>query len=114
MLGYIHSSVIVYIQVRDVRGPNNRVEAMAFLEPDVQQSIHVCIPQFSYVLSRERWWCNGQHCCLPSSRSGFDSRPTHIFFSTRQYVCTCVLLFAFFFFQSTSQQAQPLHPTGKQ
>ena len=28
----------------------------------------------------KRWWCNGQHCCLPSSRSGFDSRPTHCFF----------------------------------
>ena len=28
----------------------------------------------------EHWWCNGQHCCLPSSRSGFDSRPMHSFF----------------------------------
>ena len=35
----------------------------------------VCTPTHT-----ERWWCNGQHCCLPSSRSGFDSRPTHIFF----------------------------------
>ena len=24
-----------------------------------------------------RRWCSGQHGCLPSNRSGFDSRPTH-------------------------------------
>ena len=28
---------------------------------------------------KQRRWCKGQHCCLPSNRSGFDSRPTHIF-----------------------------------
>lgn len=28
---------------------------------------------------KKRWWCNGQHGCLPSSRPGFDSRPTHCF-----------------------------------
>ena len=32
------------------------------------------------LLGHERWWCNGQHWCLPSIRSGFDSRPSHIFF----------------------------------
>lgn len=26
----------------------------------------------------ERRWYNGQHSCLPSSWSGFDSRPTHV------------------------------------
>ena len=33
-----------------------------------------------HVLVDRHWWCNGQHCCLPSSRSGFDSRPMHNFF----------------------------------
>ena len=28
----------------------------------------------------KRRWYNGQHSCLPSSWSGFDSRPTHVFF----------------------------------
>ena len=27
-----------------------------------------------------RWWCNGQHSCLPSSWSGFDSRSSHFLF----------------------------------
>ena len=27
-----------------------------------------------------RSWCSGQHCCLPSSRHGFDSRRTHNYF----------------------------------
>ena len=27
-----------------------------------------------------RWWCNGEHSCLPSSWSGFDSRPSHFLF----------------------------------
>ena len=31
----------------------------------------------SYMYKRR--WYNGQHSCLPSSWSGFDSRPTHIF-----------------------------------
>ena len=31
-------------------------------------------------ISESRGWCNGQHCCLPSSRSGFNSRATHRFF----------------------------------
>ena len=29
--------------------------------------------------TRKRWWCNGQHWCLPSIRSGFDSRPSQTF-----------------------------------
>ena len=29
----------------------------------------------------KRRWYNGQHSCLPSSWSGFDSRPTHNFLS---------------------------------
>ena len=29
----------------------------------------------------KRWWCNGQHWCLPSIRSGFDSRPSQTFFT---------------------------------
>ena len=31
------------------------------------------------VVPCERRWYNGQHSCLPSSWSGFDSRPTHVF-----------------------------------
>ena len=30
--------------------------------------------------STQRRWYNGQHSCLPSSWSGFDSRPTQYFF----------------------------------
>ena len=33
-----------------------------------------------WMLATKRWWCNGQHWFLPSIRSGFDSRPSHIFF----------------------------------
>ena len=40
-----------------------------------------------------REWCNGQHCCLPSSRSGFDSRLTHIFF----FPFFSLLWYTFFF-----------------
>ena len=29
-------------------------------------------------LNVKRRWCNGQHRCLPSNGSGFDSRPSHI------------------------------------
>ena len=32
----------------------------------------------------ERWWCNGQHWCLPSIRSGFDSRPSQTFYYTNE------------------------------
>ena len=34
-----------------------------------------------------RWWCNGQHWCLPSIRSGFDSRPSQTFFLTWLKIC---------------------------
>ena len=33
--------------------------------------------------SAQRRWYNGQHSCLPSSWSGFDSRPTQYFFYFR-------------------------------
>ena len=35
--------------------------------------------------SAKRWWCNGQHWCLPSIRSGFDSRPSQTFYKTLEY-----------------------------
>ena len=28
----------------------------------------------------KRWWYRGEHCCLPSSRPGFDSRPSQLTF----------------------------------
>ena len=34
--------------------------------------------KWDYLLERLRWWCKGQHGCLPSNRSGFDSRLSHI------------------------------------
>ena len=36
---------------------------------------------FSYTGIEKRRWYNGQHSCLPSSWSGFDSRPRHNFLS---------------------------------
>ena len=33
----------------------------------------------------KRRWYNGQHSCLPSSWSGFDSRPTQLFSSAHIY-----------------------------
>lgn len=47
--------------------------------------IHFFFLQFSFVYVdfppvSTRWWCNGQHWCLPSIRSGFDSRPSQTFF----------------------------------
>ena len=33
----------------------------------------------------KRRWYNGQHSCLPSSWSGFDSRPTQLFSSAHFY-----------------------------
>ena len=41
--------------------------------------VQVLVLKLSNPSREPRWWCNGQHCCLPSSRSGFDSRPTHTF-----------------------------------
>ena len=39
----------------------------------------------------ERWWCNGQHRCLPSSGSGFDSPPTHSFYKyLLNYTVSCL------------------------
>lgn len=32
---------------------------------------------FDGFLLRMRWWCSGKHWCLPSSRPGCNSRPTH-------------------------------------
>ena len=37
---------------------------------------------FSFI---KRRWYNGQHSCLPSSWSGFDSRPTQLFSSAHIY-----------------------------
>ena len=60
-----------------------------------KQSLH------SPTLHRRRhWWCNGQHCCLPSSRSGFDSRPMQrkcvpFFFSFPFLSCHCEICFHF-------------------
>ena len=34
---------------------------------------------------QRRRWYNGQHSCLPSSWSGFDSRPTQLFSSAHFY-----------------------------
>ena len=46
--------------------------------PSLQLSSSVCL----------RRWCKGQHCCLPSNRSGFDSRPTHsVQFILLLYAC---------------------------
>ena len=45
----------------------------------------------------EHWWCNGQHCCLPSSRSGFDSRPMHTFFFFFFHKLFNNILFSFLF-----------------
>ena len=68
--------------------------ASSYLFPCMQPWLSVCV--YCFVLATtlsmkqnpvlctfslwKHWWCNGQHCCLPSSRSGFDSRPMHIFF----------------------------------
>ncbi len=30
-------------------------------------------------VNKKRWWYNGQHSCLPSSRSEFVSRPSQLF-----------------------------------
>ena len=40
-------------------------------------------------MNGERRWCNGQHGCLPSSRSGFNSRLTHLFL----FFTSCFSLF---------------------
>ena len=41
---------------------------------------------------QRRRWYNGQHSCLPSSWSGFDSRPTQTFLPTHSFVfCTANL-----------------------
>ena len=63
-----------------------------------KQSLH------SPTLHRRRhWWCNGQHCCLPSSRSGFDSRPMQLIFfifflfAHQAHLSTSVLVRAFAF-----------------
>ena len=53
-----------------------------------------------YCLFTWRRWCNGQHGCLPSSRSGFNSRPTQFLSgyillddnrSTRRMICAEIL-----------------------
>ena len=56
--------------------------------PDTLKVHCTCSIRFS-VFAVKRWWCNGQHCCLPSSRSGFDSRPTHVFcfFFSKFFLC---------------------------
>ena len=43
--------------------------------------------------SIQRRWCKGQHGCLPSSRSGFDSRPTHVTFSVIFYIDRIYIFF---------------------
>ena len=42
---------------------------------------------------QQRQWCNGQHGCLPSSRSGFDSRLTQILFLCFKVLHSIILLF---------------------
>ena len=56
--------------------------------PDTLKVHCTCSIRFS-VFAVKRWWCNGQHCCLPSSRSGFVSRPTHVFcfFFSKFFLC---------------------------
>ena len=44
----------------------------------------------------KRWWCNGQHWCLPSIRSGFDSRPSQIVFQISQTLRLLLLIFAYY------------------
>ena len=43
------------------------------------------ISLISSLYSIKRRWYNGQHSCLPSSWSGFDSRPTQLFSSAHIY-----------------------------
>ena len=49
--------------------------------------------------SAQRRWYNGQHSCLPSSWSGFDSRPTQTFLSkeVKIYLVGKVFKMDFFF-----------------
>ena len=44
-----------------------------------------CIPEHL-----KRRWYNGQHSCLPSSWSGFDSRPTQYFSYVFWLVCSAI------------------------
>ena len=44
-------------------------------------------------LEGKRWWCNGQHWCLPSIRSGFDSRPSQFFKRFSDFYCLIKAMF---------------------